>query len=62
MASNGLTYAQAGVSIEAGDALVLVDTGVGDKENEKFAAIYGVENAPVGAAGPTQLESALAEA
>jgi glyoxylase-like metal-dependent hydrolase (beta-lactamase superfamily II) len=47
--------------IEHPDALVLVDTGVGDKENEKFAAIYGVENAPVGAVGPTQLESALAE-
>jgi glyoxylase-like metal-dependent hydrolase (beta-lactamase superfamily II) len=48
--------------IEHPDALVLVDTGVGDKENEKFAAIYGVENSPVGAVGPTQLESALAEA
>ena len=48
--------------IEHPDALVLVDTGVGDKENEKFAAIYGVENSPVGTAGPTQLESALAEA
>jgi glyoxylase-like metal-dependent hydrolase (beta-lactamase superfamily II) len=48
--------------VEHPDALVLVDTGVGDKENEKFTAIYGVENAPVGAIGPTQLESALAEA
>ena len=48
--------------IEHPDALVLVDTGVGDKENEKFAAIYGVENAPVGTTGPTQLESALGEA
>ena len=47
--------------IEHPDALVLVDTGVGDKENEKFVAIYGVENAPVGEIGPTQLESALAE-
>ena len=48
--------------IEHPDALVLVDTGIGDKENEKFMAIYGVENSPVGAVGPTQLESALAEA
>ncbi len=48
--------------IEHPDALVLVDTGVGDKENEKFTAIYGIENAPVGEFGPTQLESALAEA
>ena len=48
--------------IEHPDALVLVDTGAGDKENEKFMAIYGVENSPVGTVGPTQLESALAEA
>ena len=48
--------------IEHPDGLVLVDTGAGNKENDKFHAIYGVENAPVGSAGPTQLESALAEA
>ena len=48
--------------VEHADGLVLIDTGVGDKENEKFHSIYGVENAPVGAVGPTQLESALKEA
>jgi glyoxylase-like metal-dependent hydrolase (beta-lactamase superfamily II) len=48
--------------VEHPDALVLVDTGVGNKESDKFAAIYGMENAPVGPVGPTQLESALAEA
>ena len=48
--------------IEHPDALVLVDTGAGNKENEKFHSIYGIENGPVGSAGPTQLESALAEA
>jgi glyoxylase-like metal-dependent hydrolase (beta-lactamase superfamily II) len=48
--------------IEHPQALVLVDTGVGNKESEKFTAIYGIENAPIGSAGPTQLESALAEA
>ena len=48
--------------IEHPDALVLVDAGVGDKESEKFMSIYGIENAPLGSAGPTQLESALAEA
>ena len=48
--------------IEHPDGLVLIDTGVGDKESEKFHGIYGVENAPVGDVGPTQLESALAEA
>ena len=44
------------------DALVLIDTGAGNKESEKFHDIYGIENSPVGQAGPTQLESALAEA
>ena len=48
--------------IEHADALVLIDTGAGNKETEKFHAIYGIENAPVGSVGPTQLESALAEA
>ena len=48
--------------IEHPDGLVLVDTGSGNKETEKFNAIYGIENAPVNHAGPTQLESALAEA
>ena len=48
--------------IEHPDGLVLVDTGAGDKETEKFHGIYGIENAAVGAVGPTQLESALAEA
>jgi len=48
--------------IEHPEGLVLVDTGAGNKETEKFYGIYGIENAPVGAIGPTQLESALAEA
>jgi glyoxylase-like metal-dependent hydrolase (beta-lactamase superfamily II) len=48
--------------IEHPQGLVLVDTGAGNKESEKFYGIYGIENAPVGAAGATQLESALAEA
>jgi glyoxylase-like metal-dependent hydrolase (beta-lactamase superfamily II) len=41
---------------------VLIDTGAGNKESEKFYGIYGIENVPVGTTGPTQLESALAEA
>ena len=48
--------------VEHPDGLVLIDTGAGNKETEKFYSIYGIENAPVGGAGPTQLESALAEA
>ena len=38
--------------------LVLVDTGLGNKEDAKFTDIYGVENA--GAGGRTMLEDALA--
>ena len=46
--------------IEHPDGPVLVDTGVGDKEDPKFHDIYGIENA--GDPGPTLLEDALAEA
>jgi len=46
--------------IEHPDGLVLVDTGLGNKETEKFRDIYGVENA--GRAGPTALDDALADA
>jgi len=46
--------------IEHPDGLVLIDTGLGNKEDAKFLDIYGVENA--GRDGPTQLEDALKEA
>jgi glyoxylase-like metal-dependent hydrolase (beta-lactamase superfamily II) len=46
--------------VEHPDGLVLVDTGIGNKEDAKFLNIYAVENA--GAAGPTRLEDALAAA
>ncbi len=46
--------------VEHPDGLVLVDTGLGNKEGEKFRDIYGVENA--GETGPTALEDALHEA
>ena len=39
---------------------VLIDTGIGNKEDEKFCNIYGVDN--LGTKGPTRLEDALAEA
>jgi glyoxylase-like metal-dependent hydrolase (beta-lactamase superfamily II) len=48
--------------VEHPDGLVLIDTGAGNKEPEKFYAIYGIQNGPVGPVGPTQLESALREA
>jgi len=44
--------------VEHDDGLVLIDTGIGNKENAKFADIYGVENG--GAGGRTRLEDALA--
>jgi glyoxylase-like metal-dependent hydrolase (beta-lactamase superfamily II) len=46
--------------IEHPDGLVLVDTGLGNKEDRKFLDIYGVENN--GLEGATQLEDALASA
>jgi glyoxylase-like metal-dependent hydrolase (beta-lactamase superfamily II) len=46
--------------IEHPDGLVLVDTGLGNKEDARFLDIYGVENA--GLEGATQLEDALATA
>lgn len=44
--------------VEAPNALVLVDTGVGNKESEKFAEIYGIQNA----GDPTRLEDAIRHA
>jgi glyoxylase-like metal-dependent hydrolase (beta-lactamase superfamily II) len=43
--------------IEHESGLVLIDDGAGNKENEKFHDIYGVENA--GSNGVTQLEEGL---
>ncbi len=48
--------------IEHPDGLVLIDTGAGNKETEKFYGIYGIENSPIGDTGATQLESALTQA
>jgi glyoxylase-like metal-dependent hydrolase (beta-lactamase superfamily II) len=44
--------------IEHDDGLILIDTGIGNKENSKFMDIYGVDNA--GHDGRTKLEDALA--
>ncbi len=41
--------------VEAPGALVLVDTGIGNKEDERFREIYGVENE----GDPTRLEDAI---
>lgn len=57
---NRITLALRCLLIEHDDGLVLVDTGLGNKEDAKFKDIYGVAND--GVHGPTQLEDALREA
>ena len=52
---NRISLAMRCLLIEAPNALVLVDTGLGNKESEKFHDIYGIENA----GDPTQLEDAI---
>lgn len=44
--------------VEGADELVLIDTGVGNKDDEKFRDIYGIENR----GDPTALEDAIREA
>jgi glyoxylase-like metal-dependent hydrolase (beta-lactamase superfamily II) len=49
--------------VETPDALVLIETGLGNKENEKFLDIYGVDNAPSEGSGfPDRLQEAIAAA
>jgi len=43
--------------VEHSSGLVLIDTGAGNKEDQKFKLIYGIENE--GAAGRTSLEDGL---
>ncbi len=45
--------------VEHDDGLVLIDTGSGNKETDKFHQIYGIENA--GDDGRTHLEDGLAQ-
>ena len=46
--------------IEHPDGLVLIDTGAGNKDDQKFKDIYGLEND--GDPGPTALEDGIREA
>ncbi|MCA1790090.1 MAG: MBL fold metallo-hydrolase [Thioalkalivibrio sp.] len=57
---NRIPLAMRCLLIEHPDGLVLVDTGLGNKEDQKFHDIYGIANA--GRQGPTQLEDAILEA
>ena len=57
-ARNRIPLALRCVLVEHDAGLILIDTGLGNKEDEKFREIYGVDNA--GKNGPTRLEDALA--
>ncbi len=60
---NRIPLAMRCLLVETPDALVLIDNGAGNKENQKFIDIYGLENAASDPARfPTRLEEALAEA
>jgi glyoxylase-like metal-dependent hydrolase (beta-lactamase superfamily II) len=59
---NRIPLAMRCLLVETADALVLIDNGAGNKENEKFLDIYGIDNAAEGAGHATRLEDALAEA
>jgi len=56
---NRIRLAMRCLLIEHPDGLLLVDTGLGNKEEAKFKDIYGVDND--GQGGRTRLEDALAE-
>ena len=46
--------------VETLDGLILIETGIGNKESEKFTQIYGVDNAaPDGGAGADRLQAAI---
>lgn len=60
---NRITLAMRALLVETPDSLVLIETGAGNKENEKFVSIYGLENeAPVGYDAPDRLQAAIIEA
>ncbi len=52
---NRIPLAMRCLLVETPDALVLIDNGAGNKEDAKFRAIYGIENA----GAPTRLEDAI---
>ncbi len=57
---NRIPLAVRSVLVETPDELVLIETGIGNKENEKFVGIYGVDNAPPpGHPGADRLQAAI---
>jgi glyoxylase-like metal-dependent hydrolase (beta-lactamase superfamily II) len=62
-ARNRIPLALRCLLVETPDALVLIETGLGNKENERFVDIYGVDNAPSpGSLWPDRLQEAIAAA
>jgi glyoxylase-like metal-dependent hydrolase (beta-lactamase superfamily II) len=60
---NRIPLAMRCLLVEAPQALVLVDTGLGNKESAKFLDIYRVSNSAVSGKGaPTRLEDAIRHA
>jgi glyoxylase-like metal-dependent hydrolase (beta-lactamase superfamily II) len=59
---NRIPLAMRCLLVEAPEALVLVDTGLGNKESAKFLDIYGVSNSAVSEGAPTRLEDAIRHA
>ena len=55
---NRIPLAMRCLLVETGGEVVLVDTGLGNKEDDKFQEIYGIRNA----GRPTRLEDSLREA
>jgi glyoxylase-like metal-dependent hydrolase (beta-lactamase superfamily II) len=55
---NRIPLAMRCLLVETGDEVVLVDTGLGNKEDDKFQEIYGIRNA----GRPTRLEDSLRQA
>ncbi len=58
-ARNRIPLAMRCLLVEHDDGLVLVDTAAGNKDDEKFRGIYGIENAGAPGGGPTALEDAI---
>lgn len=59
-ARNRIPLALRGLLIEFSDELVLVETGTGNKESQKFIDIYGVDNRPpAGKPGADRIQAAI---
>jgi glyoxylase-like metal-dependent hydrolase (beta-lactamase superfamily II) len=59
---NRIPLALRSLLIETADELIVVDTGAGNKESEKFVEIYGLDNAaPADIEAPDRLQAAIRE-